>query len=292
MKHYEFKIGLVVIIGLALIILGLYLTNSLPFLSQGYRIYMKLSYGANVPLGANVKLAGGIKVGRVESVRENPEEGGVILVLFIENRYKINKDAIFVIQTASLVGEKYIDILNYTGNPPFLKDGETVIGRESASLTEAISDIFENIRKIIGQIGSSQELPQSLEKIVLIVSYLEMILREVNKNRDQISVSIKNISEFSEQIKKSAQEINTVFNTLNQLGVNIGKTDIKKLNDTINNLNLISIEIYKTITNTNTVIGVLADEEVGKSLRRTLRNLETFSKKIADRPSSLIDIFK
>lgn len=292
MKHYEFKIGLVVILGLILIILGLYLTNSLPFLSQGYRIYMKLSYGANVPVGANVKLAGGIKVGRVESVRENPKEGGVIIILFIENRYKINKDAIFVVQTASLVGEKYIDILNYTGNPPFLKDGETVIGRESASLTEAISDIFENIRKIIAQVGSSEEIPQSLEKIFLIVSYLEMILREVNKNRDQISISIKNISEFSEQIKKSAQEINTLFNALNQLSGNIGKTDIKKLNETINNLNLISTEIYKSITNTNTVIGVLTDEELGKTLRKTIKNLEVFSRKIADRPSTLIDIFR
>lgn len=292
MKHYEFKIGLVVILGLILIILGLYLTNSLPFLSQGYRIYMKLSYGANVPVGANVKLAGGIKVGRVESVRENPKEGGVIIILFIENRYKINKDAIFVVQTASLVGEKYIDILNYTGNPPFLKDGETVIGRESASLTEAISDIFENIRKIIAQVGSSEEIPQSLEKIFLIVSYLEMILREVNKNRDQISISIKNISEFSEQIKKAAQEINTLFNALNQLSGNIGKTDIKKLNETINNLNLISTEIYKSITNTNTVIGVLTDEELGKTLRKTIKNLEVFSRKIADRPSTLIDIFR
>lgn len=292
MKHYEFKIGLVVILGLILIILGLYLTNSLPFLSQGYRIYMKLSYGANVPVGANVKLAGGIKVGRVESVRENPKEGGVIIILFIENRYKINKDAIFVVQTASLVGEKYIDILNYTGNPPFLKDGETVIGRESASLTEAISDIFENIRKIIAQVGSSEEIPQSLEKIFLIVSYLEMILREVNKNRDQISISIKNISEFSEQIKKSAQEINTLFNAFNQLSGNIGKTDIKKLNETINNLNLISTEIYKSITNTNTVIGVLTDEELGKTLRKTIKNLEVFSRKIADRPSTLIDIFR
>lgn len=292
MKHYEFKIGLVVTLGLILIILGLYLTNSLPFLSQGYRIYMKLSYGANVPVGANVKLAGGIKVGRVESVRENPKEGGVIIILFIENRYKINKDAIFVVQTASLVGEKYIDILNYTGNPPFLKDGETVIGRESASLTEAISDIFENIRKIIAQVGSSEEIPQSLEKIFLIVSYLEMILREVNKNRDQISISIKNISEFSEQIKKSAQEINTLFNALNQLSGNIGKTDIKKLNETINNLNLISTEIYKSITNTNTVIGVLTDEELGKTLRKTIKNLEVFSRKIADRPSTLIDIFR
>ncbi|MEN2997908.1 MAG: MlaD family protein [Brevinematia bacterium] len=290
MKHYELKIGLVVTIGLFLIILGLHLTNSLPFLSQGYRIHMKLSYGANVPMGASVKLAGGIKIGRLESVRENPEEGGVILTLFIESRYKINKDAMFVIQTASLVGEKYIDILNYTGNPPYLKDGDTVIGKEVASINQAISDVFDFIKRFIGKIESAPELPQSIDKVVLLISYLELILREINENKEYITVSLKNASEFSEQLRESAQEINALLTSLNHVSSNLNKVDIKKLNDTINNLNYVATELSKVITNTNNIIGLLSDEELAKSLRRTVKNLEVFSKKIADNPSALINI--
>lgn len=292
MMHHEFKIGIVVVIGIFLILLGLYLTNSLPFLAQGYRIHMKLSYGANVPIGASVKLAGGIKVGRLESVRENPDEGGVILTLFIEKRYKINKDATFVVQTASLVGEKYIDILNYTGNQPYLKDGDVVIGKEGTSITEAVSDIFEVIKKVVEKIGSTPDLPQSIDKIVLLISYLEIILKEISKNRENITTSLKNVSEFTEEVKKSAKELTTILNSLNQVGNNLSKVDIKKLNETVNNLNYVAIEISKVITNTNTVIGVLGDEEVGKSLRRTIKNFEVFSKKIADNPSTFINIFK
>ena len=292
MKSYEVKIGIVVFLGMFLIVLGLYLTNSLPFFMQGYRVHMKLSYGANVPLGAVVKLAGGIKVGRLESVRENPEGGGVILTLFIENRYKINRDALFVIQSASLVGEKYIDILNYTGTPPYLKDNDVVVGREVASINEAISDVFEFIKKIVGKIESNPDIVQSIDKIVLIVSYLELIFREINKNKEDISSLIKNFHEFSEEIKKSSKDISSLLVSLNQLSGSLSKVDIKKFNDAIANLNNISIELGKAISNTNSVIGVLSDEESGKTLRRTLKNLEVFSKKIADNPGSLLNIFR
>ncbi|MFN4245340.1 MAG: MlaD family protein [Brevinematia bacterium] len=292
MKSYEVKIGIVIFAGILLILLGLYLTNSLPFLMQGYRINMKLSYGANVPIGAVVKLAGGIKIGRVESVKENPEGGGIILTLFIETRYKINKDAMFVVQSASLVGEKYIDVLNYTGNPPYLNNGDTVIGRDEVSISEAISDVFEFIKKVVGKIESTPDLIQSIDKIVLLVSYLELIFREISKNREDISSVIKNFSEFSEEIKKSSKEISSLLSSLNQLGGSLSKIDIKKFNDTINTLNNISIELSKTISNTNTVIGVLLDEESGKTLRKTLKNLEVFSRKIADNPGTLLNIFK
>lgn len=288
MKHYEFKIGVIVVIGLFFIMLGLYLTNSLPFLSTGYRIFLKLSYASNIPTGANVKLAGGIKIGRVEKVRENPQEGGVILVLFIENRYKINRDARFVIRSTSLVGERYIDILNYTGNEPYLKDGDTVEGREEITLNEAVSQFFDLVRNVVG----TSELPESLDKVVLVIAYIESILREVYQNRDTISTSLRNVSDFSENIKKSVQEINLLLNYLNQVGNNISKVDIQKLNDSIDNLNSTIIQISRLLTNTNTVIGILTDEEVGKSLRRTIRNFETFSKKISDNPSSLINIFR
>ncbi len=292
MKSYEVKIGIVVFLGMFLIVLGLYLTNSLPFFMQGYRVHMKLSYGANVPLGAVVKLAGGIKVGRLESVRENPEGGGVILTLFIENRYKINRDALFVIQSASLVGEKYIDILNYTGTPPYLSDNDVVVGREVASINEAISDVFELIKKIVGKIESTPDIVQSIDKIVLIVSYLELIFREINKSKEDISSLIKNFHEFSEEIKKSSKDISSLLVSLNQLSGSLSKVDIKKFNDAIANLNNISIELGKAISNTNSVIGVLSDEESGKTLRRTLKNLEVFSKKIADNPGSLLNIFR
>ncbi|MCX8097076.1 MAG: MlaD family protein [Spirochaetes bacterium] len=292
MKHYEFKIGIVVVIGLFFIMLGLYLTNSLPFLSTGYKIFLKLSYASNIPVGANVKLVGGIEVGRVEEVRENPGEGGVILVLSIDSRYRINRDARFVVRSASLVGERYIDILGYTGDEPYLKDGDVVVGNEETTLNEAISDVYEFIRKVIGKIESTPDLPQSIDKIVLTVAYIESILREVYQNRDSISTSLRNVSDFSENIKKSVQEINSLLNYLNQVGNNISRVDIQKLNDSIDNLNSTIIQISKLLTNTNTVIGVLTDEEVGKSLRRTIRNFEIFSKKISDNPSSLINIFK
>lgn len=287
MRHIEFKIGLVVIIGLFLIFLGLYFTNSLPFLDRSYRVNVKFSYGANIPVGGSVKLIGGIKVGSVEYLKENPEGGGVIVTLKIERRYKINKDASFVIRSTSLVGEKYIDIVNYTGEPPFLKDGDVVLGQEGGSLDEAIAGLSSFLKKVMKALEGTPNLYQYFDKFLLSIIYLESVLDELNKSKSYITTTLKNTSEASENLKNSLSSVNKTLSNLE----NLSKIDIKKFNETINSLNASAYEISKILSNKNSVIGVLSDEEVGQSLRKIIKNLEIFSKKLADNPSSLINIF-
>ncbi|MGC8767143.1 MAG: MlaD family protein [Brevinematia bacterium] len=288
MKHVEFKIGLVVIIGLTLIFLGFYLTNSLPFLDRSYRINVVFKYLANIPVGGSVKLVGGIKIGTVEDLKEKPEEGGVVVTLKIDRRYKINKDASFIIKSTSLVGEKYIDIINYTGEPPFLNDGDTVIGQEISSIDEAIAGLSSFLKKVMKALENKPNLSESFDKLLLAIIYLESVLDELNKNKSYITLTLRNLSESSENLKSSLSSVSKTLSSLESLS----KIDVKKLNDSINILSTSSIEIYKILTNKNSLVGLINDEEVNNSLRRTIKNLEVFSKKISDNPSSLINIFR
>jgi phospholipid/cholesterol/gamma-HCH transport system substrate-binding protein len=291
-RYKEIRIGIVVILGLFVIILGLYLAGSLPFFERGYRIYVKFSYLGNLPIGGSVKLAGGIKVGTIESVKENPKEGGVIVVLKIDKKYKINRDAIFIIQSTSLVGEKYIDVINYTGNPPYLRDGDVVEGQSAGSLTEAISDIYAFFKKIISKIESTPNIGSSLDRLVLSIYYLEKILEEINKNKEHISSSIKEVSEITSTLKVALEDAKRAIKDISTAANSLGSLEIRKLNNVIDSLEFTVNQINKSLTNTNSTISVLFDEETGKSLRRTIRNLEIFSKKISDDPSSLIKFFK
>ncbi len=291
-RYKEIRIGIVVILGLFVIILGLYLAGSLPFFERGYKVYVKFSYLGNLPIGGSVKLAGGIKVGTIESVRENPQEGGVIVVLKIDKKYKINRDAVFMIQSTSLVGEKYIDIINYTGNPPYLKDGDIVEGQSSGSIIEAISDIYAFFKKIITKIESTPNIGSSLDRLVLSIYYLETILEEINKNKGYISSSMKDISEITSTLKVAFEDIKRAIKDISTTANSLGSLEIRKLNNAINSLEFTIKQINKSLTNTNSTINVLLDEETGKSLRRIIKNLEVFSKKISDDPSSLIRFFR
>jgi phospholipid/cholesterol/gamma-HCH transport system substrate-binding protein len=288
-KYVELRIGLVVVLGIAIIIIGLYFSGSLPFLERGYKVYVKFSYLGNLPIGGSVKLAGGLKVGTIESVKENPKEGGVIVILKIDKKYKINRDAIFLIQSASLVGEKYIDIVNYTGNPPFLKNGDIVEGQSAGSLTEAISDVYSFLKKIINKVETTTNIGSALDKLVLSIYYLEMILGEINKNKGYISSSLKDISDITTGAKESIDDLKKA---MKDLSISVNNLEIKKINNTINSLEFTVNQINKSLTNTNSTLNVLIDDEVGKSLRRTVKNLEIFSKKISDDPSSLLRFFK
>jgi len=288
-KYVELRIGLVVVLGIAIIIIGLYFSGSLPFLERGYKVYVKFSYLGNLPIGGSVKLAGGLKVGTIESVKENPKEGGVIVILKIDKKYKINRDAIFLIQSASLVGEKYIDIVNYTGNPPFLKNGDIVEGQSAGSLTEAISDVYSFLKKIINKVETTTNIGSTLDKLVLSIYYLEMILGEINKNKGYISSSLKDISDITTGAKESIDDLKKA---MKDLSISVNNLEIKKINNTINSLEFTVNQINKSLTNTNSTLNVLIDDEVGKSLRRTVKNLEIFSKKISDDPSSLLRFFK
>jgi phospholipid/cholesterol/gamma-HCH transport system substrate-binding protein len=118
-----------------------------------YRLEASFDNIGGLKLRAPVKAAG-VVVGRVESVRLDPQTYEAVTTLRIDNQYKFTKDTIASINTSGLLGEVYVG-LDAGGDPQMLKDGDRIAKTQSAMVLE----------KLIGQFlfdkAQEQKAPES-----------------------------------------------------------------------------------------------------------------------------------
>jgi len=136
-KGTEFKVGLLILAGLAIFAGFIFLLGNFSFRS-GYALYIDYDFSGNIQPGAPVKVSG-IKVGKVEEVefrggQVDPATGRrvqVRLEVWVEDRIReaVRRDAEFFINTSGVLGEQYLEIVpgdDYQ-HPP-LGEGATVRG--------------------------------------------------------------------------------------------------------------------------------------------------------------------
>src|SRR5687768_8353797 len=136
-RAIEFKVGLLIVIGLVIFAAFIFILGNFSF-SSGYTLYVDYGFSGNVQPGAPVKVSG-IKAGKVEEVEflggKVVDKGGrrvqVRVEVWVEDRVKdtIRRDAEFFINTSGVLGEQYLEIVpgdDYQ-NPP-LEEGAVVAG--------------------------------------------------------------------------------------------------------------------------------------------------------------------
>jgi phospholipid/cholesterol/gamma-HCH transport system substrate-binding protein len=119
-RAIEFKVGLLIVAGVAVFAGFLFLLGNFSF-GSGYTLYVDYGFSGNIQPGAPVKVSG-IKVGKVEEVeflggRVVDEATGrrvqVRIEVWVEERVEetIRQDAEFFINTSGVLGEQYLEIV-------------------------------------------------------------------------------------------------------------------------------------------------------------------------------------
>ena len=135
-------VGIFVTIGLgAVVFLALKVGNLTSLDSKpSYRLEANFDNIGGLKLRAPVKAAGVI-VGRVESVKLDPQTYEAHVTLKIDNGYQFSKDTIAAILTSGLLGEVYIG-LEAGGDPLMLADGGRIGKTQSAIVLEKLVSQF------------------------------------------------------------------------------------------------------------------------------------------------------
>lgn len=122
----ELIVGLFVFIGI--IAVG-YLTIKLgkvQILGKNYyNINARFSNIGGLKVGNEVQVSG-VVVGRVESIKLNPDDYNVIVTISVVKDIKLTDDTIASIKTNGLIGDKYVS-LSPGGSDEILKPGDTII---------------------------------------------------------------------------------------------------------------------------------------------------------------------
>ena len=143
-RTLEIGTGLFVLLGFAALF---FLTTQLPSSGaklgapKGYRITAKFDNVGDLKNGSPVSMAG-VNIGRVESVALDAHEFKAVVTLLIEQQFdKIPDDSDASIQTAGLLGGKYVGI-GPGGSETYLRNGGQITFTQSAIVLESLVNKF------------------------------------------------------------------------------------------------------------------------------------------------------
>lgn len=136
-------VGVFVALGLAaLTMLALRVSNLTSFsMDAGYQLTAQFDNIGGLKVRAPVKLAG-VVIGRVESIRVDPETFRAEVSMRIDNRYQILPlDTVAAIYTSGLLGEQYIG-MSPGAEEALLKDGDRITLTQSSIVLENLIGQF------------------------------------------------------------------------------------------------------------------------------------------------------
>ncbi|OGX29834.1 MAG: hypothetical protein A2879_02815 [Omnitrophica WOR_2 bacterium RIFCSPHIGHO2_01_FULL_49_10] len=159
----EFKVGIFVAIGIAVLMSMVFQLKELKYAQQKYTIKVRFDFANGIEVAAPVRVAG-VQVGEVKNIElaENKEANKTVvdLSVWLDKKVKVEKDSEAFINTLGLIGEKYVEILPGTPGSEVLKPGDTLAGRVSVPIEKlsekgyeiatGLGDTIKHFNKLIG----------------------------------------------------------------------------------------------------------------------------------------------
>jgi phospholipid/cholesterol/gamma-HCH transport system substrate-binding protein len=112
-----------------------------------YKLYARFSNASGLTVRAKVTVAG-VVIGRVTALTLDPKDTRAKVEMSIDKKVDfLTTDSIAAIQTAGILGEKYI-ALSVGGDPEMLKNGDEITDTQSALVLEdLIGKVLTNLGK-------------------------------------------------------------------------------------------------------------------------------------------------
>ena len=249
----ETKVGIVIVVSFTFFIAIIALLAQVSVARSGYKLGIYFGFLNDLKVGAPVNIAGGIKIGQVTDIHQSGEKTEV--TVWIDNKFRLIKETKFAIFTQGMIGSKYVNVFvpPSTGTDEFLKDGDRIYGIDPASFDqmmlvfqgfmqdknggEILADIFLNSKEFVENLNTiSKEnrfdirssVLSAKASIVLFSQQIKIFMDDLNrfttnmsdlseKNKEDISITIRNLSEISSSLNKIIQRLEQGRGTLGKL---------------------------------------------------------------------------
>lgn len=164
----ELRVGIFVLVGLAILAVGIFYVTGAGFLGPKYRIKTYLPDVSGLATGAPVRLDG-VEIGNVEQIKVVPRDHGktpdrmhnIEVDMRIDRKYQndVLTDSTASLVTEGLLGNRYVTMTRgFTGTP--LKEGQVVPGTEE----KAIKEVVERSAEVLANL---QELSKTVQDLVV-----------------------------------------------------------------------------------------------------------------------------
>lgn len=298
-------VGLFVLIAAALLI-GTVLAVAGTFSVGGvaHHSYFK-SAGGLLP-GATVRYAG-MKAGRVETVRVDPQDSTRIDVAFtVERAIPVKTDSVAKITSLGPLDENYVEVGTGTKDAPLAPPGSEVKSVATVGIAD-LGDMIGNLAPVAQQV--LQNLNQRLTELQLTVARVNDLLND--RNRTNVSEGLGNLNamlaEDRPKVSATLTNVQTASAKIIPLLDSL-KTTMKQANDALSHIDSVVlenrqdvrtavVELKQTLLSASSLMEQLKNtmdrntdniDEILVNLRITTENAKQLTESLKTRPSVLI----
>jgi phospholipid/cholesterol/gamma-HCH transport system substrate-binding protein len=304
-KREQVWVGLFVLIAAALLI-GTVLAVAGAF-SGGeiaHHSYFK-SAGGLLP-GATVRY-GGMKAGRVDAVRVDPQDSTRIDIDFtVARSVPVKTDSVAKITSLGALDENYVELGTGTKAASLAAPGSEVKGAETVGIG-AIGDMVGNLAPVAQEV--LQNLNQRLTEIQVTLNRVNDLLNDKNRasfsnglgnlnsilaeDRPKVSASLTNVQAASDKIVPLLDDLKTTTNQANVVLSHIDPLVVENRQD----IHTVIVELKQTLLTASSLMDQLKNtadfnadniDEMLVDLRVTTDNIKQLTDTVKTRPSTLL----
>jgi ABC-type transporter Mla subunit MlaD len=232
----ELKIGITVVVAIAVAFIGYSIMKDIPLFRTSTTIYTKFEQVHGLIPG-NVVNVKGFKIGTVKKMDLLPSDSTKV-TLNIEEGFEIPKGSIAVLKSSGVLGGKFIEIQKSDSNENVAHEGY-IQGVFEQGMMDTFAEEGEKL---------SNDISASIRGVERLVTSLNETLSE--KNKDNISGIVSDLNSttgsLNSLIQKRQNDLDTMImeakNTMQNLD-DISSENKEKLNSMITNLEATSVEL-------------------------------------------------
>jgi phospholipid/cholesterol/gamma-HCH transport system substrate-binding protein len=284
------SVGIFVFAGLIFLLLGILSIGNLnETFKKKMEVVVLFDDVSGLQTGNNIWFSG-VKIGTVSSLQFF-SQNKVKVMMKVENKAQqyIHKDAFVKISTDGLIGNKILIIYGGTARTPQVEEGDTLAVEKTFTSEDMINTFQDNNKNLLAITNDFKIISNKLshgegtvgkfltdDAIFMHLDATTLSLQNASAKADKLLGAMSTFAEGLNKKGSLANELTTdtvVFQSL--------KASIINLQRTTDSASSLLSTLNAAGKNRNSAIGVLLhDEESGKSLKQTIKNLESSSHKL------------
>jgi phospholipid/cholesterol/gamma-HCH transport system substrate-binding protein len=187
-KIFELKVGVFIMIGVAILFIIVFSIGDINLVKRGYRIKVDFNFVDGIGSSAPVRVSG-VGVGQIDGLKlyydEKEKKTKAQLNAWVREGVKIEEDAVATISTLGFMGEKYMEISPGTPGKNFLKNGDLLVGKDPVSMAkvfENLSGLTESVKVIVDRLKNGEGTIGKLLTRDKIHQDLEAFVEDIKNN--------------------------------------------------------------------------------------------------------------
>jgi phospholipid/cholesterol/gamma-HCH transport system substrate-binding protein len=291
-KNVELKVGLLVLVGAAILVFAIYLAKGYRYGQEFYSVSVVFPEVGALSAGDPVSVSG-VNKGKVKKI--GLHEGAVMVTLDLTRDVILKEDATFAVKNIGLMGERFVAVTTGVSEMPL----DTIApppGNFDPGIPEVMGmmgNVIESMNQLVNLLSETVISPATLDKFSQTLTSLQKITTRLETtsevNAPKIDRAVDNFARLSETLKKGLDRNQVLFDTTAQNFDAASRRLIKLVTD----MEEASAKLKSFATDLDESDGslrlLMEDRKLYDDVRKTAQNIDSLVNDIREDPRKYIN---